>query len=93
MCIYSQIILLIQCSDWYRINPLEMVLLGCQTLADDSSASRDVSLITSNTYILLCDTIAWDLCYENGKPEREDVLHPSLLAKSYSSAFCYHSRP
>ena len=30
-------------SDWYRINPLEMVLLGCQTLADDTSACRDVS--------------------------------------------------
>ena len=42
---HSQIILLNQCSDWYRINPLEMVLLGCQTLADDAPATRDVSLI------------------------------------------------
>jgi hypothetical protein len=28
-------------SDWFRINPLEMVLLGCQTLHDCREASRD----------------------------------------------------
>ena len=31
-------------SDWFRINPLEMVLLGCQTLLDHQPASRDVSV-------------------------------------------------
>ena len=31
------------CSDWFRINPLEMVLLGCQTLANNDTAHRDVS--------------------------------------------------
>ena len=32
--------------DWFRINPLEMVLLGCETLQTCSKSTRDVSYIT-----------------------------------------------
>ena len=29
--------------DWFRINPLDMILLGCQTLSSNIPARRDVS--------------------------------------------------
>ena len=31
--------------DWFRINPLEMVLLGCQSLSSNAPAKRDVSCV------------------------------------------------
>ena len=43
---YSTIIPMRAYRDWFRINPLEMVILGCQTLVTGAPASRDVSNCT-----------------------------------------------
>jgi len=34
--------------DWFRINPLEMVLLGCQSLSSNAPAKRDVSCLVGH---------------------------------------------
>ena len=39
--------------DWFRINPLEIVLLGCQTLTTRTSAQRDVSQVVCVVCIII----------------------------------------
>ena len=43
MYFISSCVMCFLCRDWFRINPLEMVLLGAHSIASNTPAKRDVS--------------------------------------------------